>query len=133
MRSSSHLNAMMRTYAETQTKLSGEVSALGERTMTFSELLENIVSPSAKIRGAPVALPETILFCDGHPKCVLRYDQKENEARRTNSRAALQLPSLMKFMMSEYRMRKRGNERTSGFLLDSSSPAKVPMRRPQSW
>ncbi len=86
---------------------------IGEKVISFTTLLEMLVTPTQKLKGAPVLVPELILFQSGRPKCVIRYDKQDNEVKRVSNSTALQLPKLMKYMMSEHRLRKRGNDRVS--------------------
>ena len=113
----------MKLYSDAQQRLAGTLATLEGKAFDFSQLIELLVSPGPRIRGAPIKIPEIILFHANKPKCAIRYDHKENEVKALGGKGALQRPKLMKFMMSEYRRRRRviqgGNVEKSGVLNES--------------
>jgi len=100
----------MKLYAEEQQKIAGSLAALGERTVDFTYLIEALVSPNSKLKGAPIFIPEITLFLGGKPKCFIKFDKRETEIKASYSKNNLQLPKLMKMMMAEFRARKRGQK-----------------------
>ena len=77
---------------------------------TYAYLLEHLVSANPLIKGAPVLVPETVLFRDKKPQCLLAYSVKTNEIKCWPSHSPLQLPQLLKVMMTRYRARKKPPE-----------------------
>ncbi len=97
---------------------------IGGRHTTYPYILEHLVSSNPLIKGAPVMVPETVLFSDKKPKCLIGYSMKTNEIRCWPSLTPLQLPRLLKVMMNRYRTRKKPPElRIAASLILSKNPS----------
>ena len=81
-----------------------------ETTMDFCQLLERLLPTTMKYKGAPVPIPEIIIFNEGKPLYFLYYDKKGAEIKKVDDKSKMNLPYLMRFMICRYQNRRIGRD-----------------------
>ena len=98
---------LLKLRSELTPSLPQNIAELHDKTITFQELVEYLASHNENTKGANVLVPETIVFLDGRPKCVIRYDRVNKELKGISKKSVMVLPKLMKIMLAVHYAKRK--------------------------
>ena len=78
-----------------------------EGSLDFKELVELLVTHNDKVKAIDVMIPEIIIFNNGRPKCVVKYDKRQKELKALVGKTMLEFPKLLKLLLDAYDSRRK--------------------------